>query len=150
MYTLQRVTGIIAFLFISFHLWEYWGQKMIGKLQPEDFYPTLCANMSSFVKGVPVVALVYLIGIAAAVFHFANGLWGFCFSWGITVSRRSQRLGAAVFSLVGIAVFLMGANTAIYFATGSRFALFGASGAARTCAGGSSQTGSHEAPVAAP
>ncbi len=140
MYVLQRVTGIAAFAFICFHLWEYWFQKQIGRLAPSDFYPTLCANLSSTLGGVPAVALVYLLGIAACVFHFTNGLWGFCFSWGITVSRRAQRLSATVFGLAGVVLFLLGANTAIYFATGSRLAfsghLFGSVGAsaARTCA----------------
>jgi succinate dehydrogenase/fumarate reductase cytochrome b subunit (b558 family) len=137
MYTLQRVTGLIAFAFICYHLWEYWAQKVLGKLATDQFYPTLCANMSSTVKGVPIIALVYIFGIAAAVFHFANGLWGFCFSWGITVSRRSQRLAATVFGLVGLAVFAIGANTAIYFATGSRIAAFSTSpgsAGSRTCA----------------
>ncbi len=124
MFTLQRVSGLVAFAFIAFHLWEYWAQKVLGKLAVEQFYPTLCASMSSTVKGVPVVALVYILGIAASVFHFTNGLWGFCFSWGITVSRRAQRLSATAFGLVGAVVFVMGANTAIYFATGSRFAFF--------------------------
>ena len=49
---------------------------------------------------------------------FANGLWGFCFSWGITVSRRSQRLAASAFGLVGLAVFFLGLNTVVHFATG--------------------------------
>jgi succinate dehydrogenase/fumarate reductase cytochrome b subunit (b558 family) len=121
MYTLQRVTGILAFAFIAFHLWEYWFQKVLGKMTAEQFYPALCANMSSTMKGVPVVALVYILGIAASVFHFANGLWGFCFSWGITVSKRSQQAAATVFGLLGIIIFLLGANTAIYFATDSLF-----------------------------
>lgn len=138
MYTLQRTTGILAFAFIGFHLWEYWGQKMLGKMTAEQFYPALCANMSSTVKGVPVIALVYILGIAASVFHFANGLWGFCFSWGITVSKRSQQMAAVVFGLLGIVIFLLGANTAIYFATDSVFPgmLFGSSdpgNTARTC-----------------
>jgi succinate dehydrogenase/fumarate reductase cytochrome b subunit (b558 family) len=128
MYVLQRVTGILAFLFIGFHLYEYRFQKLMGTLAPEQFYPQLTANLSSTVGPVPVVALVYILGIAACVFHFANGLWGFCFSWGLTISRRSQRLSAAVFGIVGLIVFLLGANTAIYFATGTRLpgAWFGA------------------------
>lgn len=140
MYTMQRVTGLMAFAFIAFHLWEYWGHKLAGKMTTEQFYPALCASMSSTVQGIPVVALVYIVGIAASVFHFANGLWGFCFSWGITVSRRSQRLSATVFGIVGLVVFLLGANTVLYFATGSRYPndLFGwnKAGAAgsRTCA----------------
>jgi succinate dehydrogenase/fumarate reductase cytochrome b subunit (b558 family) len=123
MYTLQRVTGILAFLFIGYHLWEIWWQKMTGHTTPEQFYSTLCASLSSTMGGVPVIALVYILGIAACVFHFANGLWGFCFSWGITVSRRSQRMAAVVFGVLGIAIFLLGANTAIYFATGSRISI---------------------------
>jgi succinate dehydrogenase / fumarate reductase cytochrome b subunit len=145
MYTLQRVTGLLAFLFILFHLYEYWWQKMMGKLAADQFYPALCANMSSTLGPVPVVALVYILGIAACTFHFANGLWGFCFSWGLTVSRRAQRASAVVFGVLGVLIFILGANTAIYFATGSRFPeairekIFGAAevhGNARTCADG--------------
>ncbi len=125
MYTLQRVTGLIAFAFICFHLWEYWIQKELGRMTPEQFYPRLSENLSSTVGGVPVTALIYVVGVAAAVFHFANGLWGFCFSWGFTVSRRAQRLSAVAFGVVGLVVFLLGANTAIYFATGSRLSFSG-------------------------
>jgi succinate dehydrogenase / fumarate reductase cytochrome b subunit len=133
MYTMQRVTGILAFLFIGFHLWEYWLQKWLGRMTPEQFYPTLCANLSSTVGPVPVTGLIYLLGIAASVFHFANGLWGFCFSWGITVSRRAQATAAWVFGLVGLLIFLLGANTTLYFATGAK--LFGSAAVgARTCA----------------
>jgi succinate dehydrogenase / fumarate reductase cytochrome b subunit len=136
MYTLQRVTGILAFAFIGYHLYELWGQKVMGKLGPDQFYTALCANMSSTVGPVPVVALVYILGIAASVFHFANGLWGFCFSWGITVSRRSQQLAATAFGVVGLILFFVGANTALYFATGARFAIGAPSAGAgtRTCA----------------
>jgi succinate dehydrogenase/fumarate reductase cytochrome b subunit (b558 family) len=137
MYTLQRVTGILAFAFIVYHLTEYWLPKTRGHMAPDQFYPSLCANMSSTWHQVPVIALIYIVGIAASVFHFANGLWGFCFSWGITVSKRSQQMAATVFGLVGLAVFLLGANTAIYFATDSIFPgdLLGSSGVsgARTC-----------------
>jgi succinate dehydrogenase/fumarate reductase cytochrome b subunit (b558 family) len=118
-YTLQRLTGMLAFLFIGFHMYGFWWKKLAGKMSPEQFYPALCAGMSSTVKGVPLIALVYVLGIAACVFHFANGLWGFCFSWGVTVSRRSQQFAAWVFGIVGLSVFLLGANTVIYFATGS-------------------------------
>lgn len=136
-FTLQRVTGLLAFAFIAFHLYEYWWKKFIGKLAPEQFYPALCERMSYAAKGVPVIALVYVLGIAACVFHFANGLFGFCFSWGITVSRRAQRTAATVFGLVGLAIFVLGANTTIYFATGSSIQdmLFGKkeTQGARTC-----------------
>lgn len=118
MYTLQRVSGLVAAVFIVLHLKDYWWPKMMGTMEPAQFYPALCANMSSTTKGVPLFALWYVFGITACVFHFANGLWGFCFSWGITVSRRSQRMAASLFGVVGLVVWFLGANTAVYFATG--------------------------------
>ena len=36
-------------------------------------------------------APAYLIGITAAVFHFANGIWTFAITWGIAISREAQR-----------------------------------------------------------
>lgn len=141
MYTLQRVTGLLAFAFIVYHLYELWFQKVTGRLGPEQFYTALCADLSSTTASIPIIALVYIFGIAASVFHFANGLWGFCFSWGITVSRQAQRSAAIVFGLLGLVVFLLGANTAVYFATGARFTFSGSlagshneKARARTCA----------------
>ncbi len=124
MYTLQRVTGILAFAFIAYHFWELRVQVELGRMEKADFFPHLCATLSATTKsGIPVMAILYLIGVAACVFHFANGLYGFCFSWGITVSRRATRIGAVVFGLFGIALFVMAANTVIFFATGSRLVL---------------------------
>ena len=125
MYVAQRVSGIGAFAFIVWHVSKYWLDKYKGELAPADFYPALCADLSYSQAGVPIVALAYLLGIAATIFHLANGLWGFFVSWGITVSRRAQRISATVFGVIGLVLFLLGGNTAIYFATGSRFAVFG-------------------------
>lgn len=120
MYTLQRVTGGVALLFLLFHLWEFRVQKALGAMPASAFYPTLCAHLSSTIVGVPLVAIVYLVGLSACVFHFANGVWGFLCSWGVTVSLRSQRLGAILAGALGLAVFVLGVNTTLYFATGSR------------------------------
>jgi succinate dehydrogenase / fumarate reductase cytochrome b subunit len=135
MYTLQRVTGLLALLFILFHLYEYWWQKFTGKLAVEQFYPALCRNMAFTVGPVPVTGLIYAIGLSSCVFHFANGLYGFCFSWGITSSRRSQQRAATMSGLVGVAVLAVGLTTVAYFATGSRLPGLGAPvrSGARTC-----------------
>jgi succinate dehydrogenase/fumarate reductase cytochrome b subunit (b558 family) len=121
MYTLQRLTGVLVLLFVAYHLYEYRLQVALGKLGKEDFFPQLCSSLSATVgPNIPWLAMVYLVGVAAAVLHFANGLYGFCFSWGITVSRRATRLASGVFGLLGLALFALGANTVIYFATGTR------------------------------
>lgn len=123
MYALQRLSGLLAFAFIAYHVWEFRVQVALGHMQKSDFFPTLCSSLSSTHAGIPVIALVYLVGVAAAVFHFTNGLYGFCFSWGITISRRATRVASAVFGIVGILLFVLAANTVIYFATGSRLVL---------------------------
>lgn len=123
MYTMQRASGLGALLFLLYHLWELRVPKALGQLAPAGFYPTLSAQLSSTWNGVPVVGLVYILGLAACCFHFANGLWGFCASWGITQSRRAQSRAGLVFGLLGLGVFLLGADTALFFATGTR--LFG-------------------------
>lgn len=120
-FTLQRVTGLVAFAFIAFHLWQYRVQKLLGKLPHEHFYQALSADLSTTVAGVPVFAVVYVLGVAACAYHFANGLFGFCTSWGITQSRRSQRLAGWAFAGLGAVLFFLGANTTLYFATGARF-----------------------------
>ena len=121
LYTLQRASGLVAFLFIGWHLWEFRIPKLLGSMSADAFYPTLESHLSSTYNGFPVLAVVYLIGIAASVFHFANGLFTFSFSWGICLTRRSQRLFATAFALFGAVVFVMGAQTALYFATGAQF-----------------------------
>jgi succinate dehydrogenase / fumarate reductase, cytochrome b subunit len=118
MYFLQRVSGLVAFAFIGLHLYQFWWQKFAGKMETVAFYPALCESLASTKGGAPWMAIAYVVGIAACVFHFANGLWGFCFSWGITVSRRSQRMAASVFGVVGLLVFFLGLNTVVHFATG--------------------------------
>ena len=121
LYTLQRVTGLIAFAFIAWHLWEFRVPKLLGRMTADAFYPTLEAHLSSTYGGFPVLAAVYLVGIAASVVHFANGLFTFSFAWGFCVTRRSQRLFATAFGLLGVVVFVMGAETTLYFATGAQF-----------------------------
>jgi succinate dehydrogenase / fumarate reductase, cytochrome b subunit len=36
------------------------------------------------------------VGVLASVFHFTNGIWTFCITWGITVGQRAQRTVRAV------------------------------------------------------
>lgn len=40
----------------------------------------------------PLWAIFYIICVIAVVFHFANGLWSFCVTWGFLQSKKSQRV----------------------------------------------------------
>jgi succinate dehydrogenase/fumarate reductase cytochrome b subunit (b558 family) len=121
LYTLQRVTGLVTFVFIGWHLWEFRVQRFLGKMTSEAFYPVLAEGLSSTSAGIPVLAIVYLVGIGASAFHFANGLSAFVFGWGVCISKRSRRLLGVFFAVAGLAIFLVGADTALFYATGARF-----------------------------
>lgn len=121
LYVLQRTSGLVAFAFIGYHLYEYRIQKWLFGMRSDAFYGALSAHLSGTAISVPWLALFYLIGVLATSFHFANGLWGVLFSWGVTVTRAAQRRSAYACAALGLLLFLLGANTVLYFATGSRF-----------------------------
>ena len=49
-----------------------------------------------------------VIGLAAAVYHFSNGLWNFFIKWGITVGSESQKWSLVLFTVLGWAMFFWG------------------------------------------
>lgn len=117
----QRASAIVAFAFIAYHVWEFRLAKSFYAMRSEAFYSSLVAHLSSTTMGVPLVAILYLLGVGAVVFHFAAGLWGFAFSWGFTPTERARRRSAYTVSVIGVVLFLMGTQSVVYFATGSRF-----------------------------
>ncbi|MFE4713492.1 MULTISPECIES: succinate dehydrogenase cytochrome b558 subunit [Paenibacillus] len=90
-YTLQRVTGVITFIFIVWHVFETRFQVTLGNVKHEE----LGGLMHNIVTQ-PLLLTFYIIAIVAASFHFANGLWSFLISWGITVGPRSQRVSSVI------------------------------------------------------
>lgn len=86
MYTLQRWTGGIAFIYIVWHVYtmRFAGADLhadpslsFGKVQHEVFQTSLF--------------LFYVIGLIAASWHFAYGIWLFCAKWGVVSGDRAQR-----------------------------------------------------------
>jgi len=93
MFTLQRSTGIITFVFVIYHLWT---TRFSGDTPSFDM-------MAAIVES-NVAYWAMLIGTVAAVFHLANGLWGFFIHWGVTVGPRAQKVSA--FAMMGLFVVL--------------------------------------------
>jgi succinate dehydrogenase / fumarate reductase cytochrome b subunit len=91
MYTVQRWTGGIAFAYILWHTWtmrftgidlhEYPGASF-GKVQAEVFQTPLF--------------LFYVVGLIAASWHFAYGIWLFCAKWGIVSGEKARKRFLAV------------------------------------------------------
>lgn len=84
MFTLQRISGIITLIFISWHLWETRIAAAFGAKVNFDMMADILSN--------PFMVVFYFVGVISTIFHFANGLWSFFVSWGITVTPRSQRI----------------------------------------------------------
>lgn len=111
LFKLQRFTGIITFIFIVVHVWQTRIQVALGSVEVNY----------SLMEGIltnPLYFAFYLIGILSTTFHLANGLWGFCVSWGITQSPRSQQVVTYVTIFVFIAVSYLGIRSIIQFAYG--------------------------------
>ena len=54
----------------------------------------------------------YMVGLTAAVYHFANGIWTFAISWGILGGPDSQRWFQYVCLLIGIVMCCRGVTSA--------------------------------------
>jgi len=91
-YTVQRLTGIILILFIGFHVVTFRFGQFINS--PPTFGGVL-EQLSN-----PLVFVWFLIGVAAASLHLANGLWSFLVRWGVTVGPTSQHRSAYVMAVV--------------------------------------------------
>ena len=114
MYTLQRVTGAIVFAFLIYHLLTTVVPKMVNGKTLFDAAPFLINIMNEEFKSLEG-QIIYLVGITATTFHFANGLWGFCVSWGILIGNTAQKNAAILFMIIGLVLTVMGLATVLEF-----------------------------------
>jgi succinate dehydrogenase/fumarate reductase cytochrome b subunit len=116
LWVLQRLSATIVLLFVLAHFWELRAQRLFFGAGPEVTFTTLSAHLSWTWAGIPWVALLYLIGIGATCFHFANGLFAASALRGWATGRMR------IFTLVlGGGLFLLGFLSVLSFATGTRF-----------------------------
>lgn len=112
-YTLQRWTGVIAFFFIMYHVWQmHWVGKPFGggefALHSESGDPTGAFTTAAAIKSAWWVSPFYALGIIASVYHLANGVWTALITWGITIRPKTQRTAGYVCAALGILVSAMG------------------------------------------
>lgn len=107
MFLLQRITGILAFVFIAIHVYQTRFQVLFGAEVNFDMMADILENPFWFV--------FYVIGVLSVVFHFANGLWSFMITWGITQSPKSQQVMSYVAIIVFVIVGFIGVQTLFAF-----------------------------------
>jgi len=107
-YVLQRFTGIVLLVFISYHVWTTRAQVVFFG-QHVDYAYMARYFASTYEK------VVYGVGILCACYHFAHGLFNFAYKWGITVSPRAQQAMTYVSLAVFLAMSAVGLNILFAF-----------------------------------
>jgi len=117
MYSAQRWTGAIAFVYIGWHTYtmRFSGihlltnsQAAFHKVQAELQHPWALA--------------FYVVGIVAASWHFAYGIFLFCAKWGITVSEKSRRRLRTVCAVIAVVLIAVGLVTLkSFFRSGEKY-----------------------------
>jgi succinate dehydrogenase / fumarate reductase, cytochrome b subunit len=115
-YLIQRITGIILFFFITFHVLNF-RFGMIPGLNNMSVatHPNEAFNIVAREFRMVPIFIIYIIGITATVWHLANGIWLFLVDWGITIGERAQRLTGYACIAFGAVLLLVGINAAVAF-----------------------------------
>ncbi|MFO7273790.1 MAG: succinate dehydrogenase cytochrome b558 subunit [Bacillota bacterium] len=112
----QRITGLVTLFFVTYHIWHFRVQKALGAYAANPELPGLPSyNIVAEAFANPVTKVVYGIGIVAAAYHFANGLYTFLITWGITIGPRSQRVSSLVTNLLFVLISAMGLTALFAF-----------------------------------
>jgi succinate dehydrogenase / fumarate reductase cytochrome b subunit len=115
-YLVQRITGVILFFFILFHVLNFRfglipGLNTISVAHAPDQAFDIVAREFRIIP----IAIIYVIGIVATIWHFANGLWLFMVDWGIAIGARAQRLTGYACIAFGVVLLAVAINAMIAF-----------------------------------
>jgi succinate dehydrogenase / fumarate reductase cytochrome b subunit len=105
-YTLQRATGMIAFGFILYHVWQLHAMgRPLGGGQFDTHHAT--SSAATAIQHIWVQA-IYAVGVLACVYHLANGLWTMGITWGVWTSPMAQKRADYVCAAFGVGLAIVG------------------------------------------
>lgn len=87
MYWLQRVSGIVIFAFLLFHVSTTTVAKYLTSNSDAIKFAGMQKTFTSY--GYAILA-IYMVGILASSYHLSYGIWNICVRWGITISEQAQ------------------------------------------------------------
>ena len=87
-YLAQRISAIVIVFFMLFHVlslkYGWLGTNL--RFEPHRALGTVARHLDHW-----WIWPIYLIGILASCYHLANGFWTAAITWGLTISKGSQR-----------------------------------------------------------
>jgi len=108
-YTLQRATGMIAFAFILWHVIQM--HRMGAGLGGGKFVAEAASSSVASVLQPFSYRVLYGIGVLAAVYHLANGLWTQGITWGIWTTEAAMRRAGWICLVFGILLGCVGLSS---------------------------------------
>jgi succinate dehydrogenase / fumarate reductase, cytochrome b subunit len=131
-YTWQRVTGMIAFVFIAIHVFhmhgwfhaESWVNRVVNPLGGGQFRAYNAVSSAGAALQGGLIVAIYLIGVLSCVFHLANGIWTMGITWGVWISPAAQKRALRVCAVFGflLAIVSVGALFGMrQYGTGEKF-----------------------------
>jgi succinate dehydrogenase / fumarate reductase cytochrome b subunit len=108
MYLLQRLTGIVVFCFIAYHVYA---TRISGLLTGHHASFELVQQSLQN----PLILVFYILGIVSASYHLGNGLFGFLITWGIAIGDKTQRALSLLCVLVSVGMAVFGLAALSYF-----------------------------------
>jgi succinate dehydrogenase / fumarate reductase cytochrome b subunit len=109
-YTLQRITGMVAFVYILFHVAQL-HHLGFGQFNPEQ----ATSSAAAAIGGRFWMQAIYVVGVLACVYHLANGIWTSGITWGIWTSPAAQRRADYVCWGIGFLVAVIGLSALVGF-----------------------------------
>ncbi|WP_417735719.1 succinate dehydrogenase cytochrome b558 subunit [Rosistilla oblonga] len=111
-YRFQRITGYIAFVYITMHVFHLHGWFHFGPwldyiatpLGMAQFKPYNAASSLAHAMDGVFWPAFYLVGVLSCVYHFANGLWTAGITWGLWVSPAAQKRASMLCGGIGLLV----------------------------------------------
>lgn len=115
-YTLQRWSGVVATVFILFHVFhlhgwfhgEAWLKQVAEPLGMARFRPYNAASTLAMALSGYVWPVFYAVGVIACVFHLANGVWTMGITWGLWLTPQAQRRADVVATAFGVLLGVVG------------------------------------------
>ena len=108
----QRVASVVVLGFVAYHVIALRWFRFRTGMDASAIYTRLTEHLSSTSGGLPLVSGLYVIAVAAAVFHLTYGIW--------TFTRPKTRRATMLWGGAGVLLFVIGTATVICVSTGGR------------------------------